>query len=93
MTMMSNWSRSSRGGRVDVVMHCDDRISGLQRIQVVERCRLARECCSSDRYLRYTMCFLRKCVTFVKCKGFGNINCHVARLFLQADLMFKRPRI
>ena len=43
MTMMSNWSRSSRGGRVDVVMHCDDRISGLQRIQVVERCRLARE--------------------------------------------------
>ena len=43
MTMMSNWSRSSRGGRVDVVMHCDDRISGLQRIRVVERCRLARE--------------------------------------------------
>ena len=43
MTMMSNWSRSSRGGRVDVVMHCDDRISGLQRIRVGEKCWLARE--------------------------------------------------
>lgn len=43
MTMMSNWSRSSRGGRVDVVMHCDDRISGLQCIRVVKRCQLARE--------------------------------------------------
>jgi len=54
MTMMSNLSRSSRGGRVDVVLHCDGRVHvyvGLNAYGGLERCWSARETWEGDVHL------------------------------------------
>jgi hypothetical protein len=42
MTMMSSWLRSSRGGRVDAAMHCDDGVSASLNAYGWESCWLAR---------------------------------------------------
>jgi len=66
MTMMSNWSRSSRGGRVDVGRHCGDRVHvyvGLNAYGGLERCWSARETWEGDVHLIDT-CDI-PCVFFV----------------------------
>jgi hypothetical protein len=42
MTMMSSWLRSSRGGRVDAAMHCDDGVSASLSAYGWESCWAAR---------------------------------------------------
>lgn len=43
MTMTSNWLRSSRGGRVDVAIHCGDGVSASLNAHGWWSCWLARE--------------------------------------------------